>query len=76
MYTEMQLQEKFYDYIESSIIKNNKLSHAYLIEINNNTNYMNIIKDFIYIILSLPYKEDKVMQEKLKNKFMKKHTPI
>ncbi len=75
MYTEMQLQEKFYDYIESSIIKNNKLSHAYLIEINNNTNYMNIIKDFIYIILSMPYKEDKVMQEKLKKQIYEETYP-
>lgn len=39
-------QVMFYEII-SNAIKNNKVSHAYLFEINNNDNYMDIVKAFI-----------------------------
>ncbi|MCI8346367.1 MAG: hypothetical protein HFJ12_00270 [Bacilli bacterium] len=51
MSSEIRYQKKFYDYIEKSIINNKKISHAYLIEIANLSNYMEFVNEFIKILL-------------------------
>lgn len=44
-------QKKFYDYVEESIIHNQKISHAYLIEVSNLSNYMEFVNEFIKVLL-------------------------
>ena len=45
-------QKSFFEYVENSIIKNNKISHAYLIETRGYNNYNQVISKFIKLILS------------------------
>ena len=56
-------QKKFFDYVDNVISKNKKISHAYLIEVNDNKNYMSIIKKFIEKILCV---KDNIDIEKIK----------
>lgn len=51
MCNEIRYQKRFNDYIEKSVINNKKISHAYLIEISNLSNYMKFINEFIKILL-------------------------
>lgn len=46
-------QSSFFEYVENSIIKNNKMSHAYLIETRGYSDYKKIILKFIEIILTI-----------------------
>lgn len=64
MNKKFKFQFKFYDYIEKSIINNKKISHAYLIEVSNLSNYMEYIKDFVKILLCIKYESN----ENIKNK--------
>lgn len=54
----LEKQSKFFDFVSNSIVKNHRLSHAYLLETNGNSNYMSIVKEFIKMILCLDHEED------------------
>ena len=56
----IETQSGFFEYVENSIIKNKKMSHAYLIETKGFIDYDLVIKKLIKIILSL----DKTEEEK------------
>ena len=45
-------QKQAFEYINKTITKNKKISHAYLIETNNYDKYFKFIKEFIKILLS------------------------
>ena len=55
-----QQQEKFFEYINHSIILNKKISHAYLIETNGYKNYQKIVIELVRNILSLDQKEESI----------------
>ncbi len=65
MNNDLLMQKKFNDYVQQAIVKNQKISHAYLIEINEQDNYMSIIKNFVKVLLSIQYDES---NEKMKEK--------
>ena len=68
MNNQLQSQEKFYDYVYHSIIKNKKISHAYLIEVANIPEYMEYINEFVKMLLSIQYENDIEMQKKISKK--------
>lgn len=53
-------QRKFFDYIENSIINNNRISHAYLIETKCYKDYDKVIKEFIRLILEKNKTRDEI----------------
>lgn len=57
-----EIQKNFFEYVENSIIKNKKMSHAYLIETKGFNDYNIVVNELIKIILSL----EKTKEEKEK----------
>lgn len=58
-------QSCFFEYVNNSIIKNNKISHAYLIETNGYIEYKEVVLELIKTILSLNKTEKE--KEKISN---------
>lgn len=56
----IETQSSFFEFVENSIIKNKKMSHAYLIETKGFSDYNLVVKELIKIILTL----DKNSEEK------------
>lgn len=53
-------QERFFEYINHSIILNKKISHAYLIETNGYKDYQKVVIELIRNILSLDQNEESI----------------
>lgn len=65
MKQDFQKQEKFFRYIDQSIVKNKKISHAYLIEVTNIPEYMVYVLEMVKEILSIDYSKDSLERKKI-----------
>ena len=48
----MDNQTRAWDYVQKTIVENNKISHAYLIETNNSNDSLDFVKEMIKVIIS------------------------
>lgn len=53
----MDNQTRAWDYVQKTIVENNKISHAYLIETNNSNDSLDFVKEMIKLILSSNIKD-------------------
>lgn len=59
-------EPKLFEFINNSIVKNKKISHAYLIEVFDDSCYKQKIKEFVKILLTIDYDNDDIAVSKIK----------